>query len=89
MRSCRRRRYVDSEKKMSFEQKWSCFSKGNEFEIVRLLNVPRQTVSDATCRFKELAMMVSVQEVGEKAPLKLEWNVSPSKSEPREIRGFP
>ncbi|GFT85956.1 hypothetical protein TNCV_3255981 [Trichonephila clavipes] len=36
-------------------------------EIVRLLNVPRQTVSDAICRFKELEMMVSVQEEDENA----------------------
>ncbi|GFX39116.1 hypothetical protein TNCV_359301 [Trichonephila clavipes] len=32
---------------------------------VRLLNVPRQTVSDEICRFKDLGNVVDVQEVGE------------------------
>ncbi|GFU13228.1 hypothetical protein TNCV_2965901 [Trichonephila clavipes] len=36
----------------------SCF---RQSEIVRLLNVPRQTMSDAICRFKELAMLVKIQ----------------------------
>ncbi|GFU87652.1 uncharacterized protein TNCV_2935741 [Trichonephila clavipes] len=35
-------------------------------EVVRLINIPCQTVSVAICRLKELAMMVYVQEVGEK-----------------------
>ncbi|GFW35575.1 uncharacterized protein TNCV_2462171 [Trichonephila clavipes] len=34
---------------------------------IRLLNVPQQTVSDSTCRFKELGNDVNVQEVGENA----------------------
>ncbi|GFY33535.1 hypothetical protein TNCV_4538691 [Trichonephila clavipes] len=57
---------------------------------VHLLNVPRQTVSDAICRFKELGNNGRRPGSGRKHTVNTSRNHKAiSKSVSREIRGFP
>ncbi|GFU70909.1 paired domain-containing protein [Trichonephila clavipes] len=55
-----------------------------QWEIVRLLNIPGQTVSDAICRFEDLGnVMTDVQEVGENVLLTLQGIARTLKASPK------